>query len=89
MKKNVAVAIAKLYNNLYANSTEDTRTFALVREPYLKRNKANMWEVEVLPTASNDGTAFYATEECTDIKRAFKVSFIVSQEDGKLVGRFF
>ena len=89
MKKAVAEKIVKLYNELYANTTEDTHTRAELQEPYLKFHKATSWEVEIVPTASNDGEAFYASHECVDICRAFKVSFIVSLDGRKLIGRFF
>ena len=79
MKKSSAKQIAKVWNELHAGNTEDTKTTAQVSED----------SVEIVPTANNDGTAFYHAEEFADIMRAFGVSGYLTIRTGKLIARLY
>ena len=79
MKKSLAKQIAKVWNELHAGNTEETKTTAQVSED----------SVEIVPTANNDGTAFYHVEDFADVMRAFGVSGYVTFRTGKFVARLF
>ena len=85
MKKSLANQIAKVWNAYYANSTDDTKTKAVIKD-YGKWG----FEVNLVPYASNTGTAFYHCEELVLVASTFKCSFLVSKDEhGKLIGRIF
>ena len=79
MKKSLANQIAKVWNECHAGNTEETKTTAQVLGD----------AVEIVPTANNDGTAFYHAEEFADIMRAFRVSGYVVLRAGKLIARLY
>ena len=79
MKKSLAKQIAKVWNELHAGNTEEAKTTAQVSED----------SVEIVPTANNDGTAFYHVEDFADVMRAFGVSGYVTFRTGKFVARLF
>lgn len=90
MKKSVAKQIVKLWNENFENTTEATRTKAVVVEPYRKRNADEAWEVEIIPDGDeNIGRTFHVNEKMTDVERCFKVSGYVTISDGKIIGRLF
>ena len=87
MNKAKATQIAKLWNENFANTTNVTRTKAVVASSRLRGK--TYYDVDIEPTDCNTGDAFYAALEAADVARAFKVSFLVDVTDNKAVGRFF
>jgi len=85
MKKSLANQICKLWNDNFAGSTPETRTQAEVTE------NATGYAVEVKNVgAENDGYAFFAHEEITDIERAFRVNaYITQDENHRLYARIY
>ena len=79
MKKSLANQIAKVWNEIHAGYTEETKTTAQVSEDC----------VEIVPIGKNDGMAFHHVEEFADIMRAFGVSGYVTFRTGKFIARLF
>lgn len=79
MNKSLANQIAKLWNEIHAGYTEETKTTAQVSEDC----------VEIVPVALNDGKTFHYVEVFADIIRAFNVSGYVTFRSGKFIARLF
>lgn len=76
MKKCLADTICKLWNDNFADTTHETRTQAEVVE------SVTDYVVEVKNVgARNDGHAFFAHEQITDIERTFRVSSYITQDE--------
>ena len=87
MKKSTANAIINLWNKEHANTTNETKTKAVLCEGIRKGD----YDVEIVPNhALNDGISFYSAAEMVYVGRAFRVSFYVTTgSDGRLIGRLF
>lgn len=79
MKTTLATQIAKLWNEKYANFTENSMTYAVVERD----------SVSIKPVGDNDGSSFYAVEELAAIAKAFRVHAYIACRSGKCVAYIF
>jgi hypothetical protein len=79
MKKSLANQIAKVWNEFHSGHTAEAMTTAIVSEDC----------VDIVPTATNDGMAFYHVEDFADIMRAFNVTGHITFRTGKFIARLY